>query len=244
MKNILDRYLDRVLLYANKPAAEAEAIRAELQDHLLQKIEDLGKDGMPREEAILEALRQHGSPKVVGYKLRGPFPWVDIRSQGTARGVIAIGPKAVGVFAFGGMAVGVFACGGLAAGLFSAGGLALGLLFVWGGFGIGGVVNAGFALGVVAAGGCAVGLLAAGGMAIGVWVPPFGAGPVTISYYTAKNVPPLLKSLAVLFKIEAFMDRYIAILIPVYVLAILGLSYLQVREAKRTRSEDDWLING
>jgi hypothetical protein len=37
MKSILDRYLDRVLVYANKPKTETEAIRKELKDHLLQK---------------------------------------------------------------------------------------------------------------------------------------------------------------------------------------------------------------
>ena len=89
MKTMLDRYLDRVLVYANQPASKSEVIRRELSDHRLQKIDDLVSSGVPKEEAMLEALRQHGAPKVIGYKLRGPFPWIDIRSQGTARGVIA-----------------------------------------------------------------------------------------------------------------------------------------------------------
>ena len=106
MKSILDRYLDRVLLYANRPESESEGIRQELKDHLLQKVEDLAGNGLPREEAILETLRQHGSPKTIGYKLRGSIPWIDIRSHGTARGVIAIGPRAIGIFAFGGVRFG------------------------------------------------------------------------------------------------------------------------------------------
>jgi len=81
MKSILDRYLDRVLLYANRPESESEGIRQELKDHLLQKVEDLAGNGLPREEAILETLRQHGSPKTIGYKLRGSFPWIDRRTK-------------------------------------------------------------------------------------------------------------------------------------------------------------------
>ena len=62
MKSILDRYLDRVLLYANRPESESEAIRQELKDHLSQKVDDLAGNGLPREEAILETLRQHVYP--------------------------------------------------------------------------------------------------------------------------------------------------------------------------------------
>ncbi len=114
------------------------AIRQELEDHLLQKVEDLAEDGLPREEAILKALRQHGPPRAIGYRLRSPFPWIDIRTQGTARGVIAIGPRAEGIFAFGGIAVGVFAFGVLAIGVFSFGGVSVGfcsaggLALAWG----------------------------------------------------------------------------------------------------------------
>jgi hypothetical protein len=244
MKSILDRYLDRVLIYANKPEREAEATRTELKDHLLQKVEDLIQSGFPREEATLEALRQHGAPKLIGYRLRGAFPWVDIRSHGTARGVIAIGPRAVGIFAFGGVAMGVFACGGAAFGLFSAGGLALGLLFVWAGFGIGGVANAGMAIGIVAAGGVAIGVVAAGGLAIGAWVPNWVQGAEVIRHYTPENVPPFLKSLESLLTTSDFINRYIAIIIPAYILMILALCFLQYREGKRVHPKDDWLIDG
>jgi hypothetical protein len=92
MTSILDRYLDRVLVYANQPEPKAEAIRKELKDHLLQKVDDLVKNGLSHEEATLEALRQHGPTKDIGYWLRGPFPWIDIRSQGTARGPAAPWP--------------------------------------------------------------------------------------------------------------------------------------------------------
>jgi hypothetical protein len=244
MKSILDLYIDRVLIYANKPEAEAESIRQEIKDHLLQKVEDLVGKGMPREEALLEALRQHGSPKVIGYKLRGPFPWIDIRSQGTARGVIAIGPRAVGIFAFGGFAVGVFSFGGFSLGLFSAGGFALGLLFAWGGFGMGGIVSAGLAMGIVAAGGLALGVLASGGGAIGTWVPP-GYNGVVISHYTAKNVPAFLKSMEPLMHSAASMNnKYFVIIMPLFLATILALNFLLYREGKRVNCEESWLIDG
>lgn len=245
MKSILDRYLDRVLIYANQPEAKAEAIRQELKDHLLQKVDDLAKGGLSREEATLEALRRHGPPKVVGYQLRGGFPWIDIRSHGTARGVIAIGPRAVGIFAFGGVAVGVIACGGVATGLISMGGVALGLLFAWGGLGVGGIACAGMAIGVVASGGLAMGLVALGGLAIGAWVPPTWGTSSVISHYTSENVPPLLKSLEPILNSCASFDRYaVTLFLPIYFLFVFALSYLQYREGKRVASGDDWLIDG
>ena len=243
MKNILDRYLDRVLVYANKPEAEAAIIRQELKDHLLQKIDDLVAGGLPREDALLEALRQHGSPKFIGYKLRGGFPWIDIRTYGTARGVIAVGPKAVGVFAFGGFAVGLFAFGGFSCGLVSVGGFALGLLFAWGGLGIGGLVSAGMALGVVASGGLAIGMVAAGGQAIGLWIPPGRSGGA-ISHYTSANVPPFLKSLESWLNSVVHIERYFAIIMPVFLLTLLVSNFLLYREGKRVHAENDWLIDG
>jgi hypothetical protein len=245
MNSILDRYLDRVLLYANKPKTEAEAIRKELKDHLLQKVDDLTKDGLSREEAVLEALRRHGSPKIIGYKLRGPFPWIDIRSHGTARGVIAIGPKAVGIFAFGGVAMGVVACGTVAVGFFSAGFLAVGLLLAWAFIGAGGIAAAYLAVGAVAAGYTAIGLLANGDKAIGAWVPPTGHGPGIVSHYTAENVPPFLKSLEFLSKgCVSFEQHVFTLFLPIYLLLILALGYMQYREGKRVASADDWLIDG
>ena len=80
---------------------------------------------------------------------------------GYARGLIAIGGVAIGGLAFGGLALGFFAFAGLALGLVSVGGLSIGLLLALGGGAIG--LNAG--------GGLAIGKFAAGGLAIGrlVW---------------------------------------------------------------------------
>jgi hypothetical protein len=245
MKSILDRYLDRVLIYANKPEVESASVRQELRDHLLQKIDDLLAGGMPREEATLEALRQHGSPKIIGYKLRGPFPWVDIRSEGTARGVIAIGPRAVGIFAFGGVAVGVFAGGTFAVGIFSAGFLAVGLIWAWAFLGIGGITTAFIAIGVVAAGMGAIGLVAGGGAALGAWVPNGDPASGLFSHYTAQNVPSYLKALEPVLKDCTFFGRHaITVFLPAYLVVILALGYLKYREGKRVASIDDWLIDG
>jgi hypothetical protein len=244
MKSLIDRYIDRVVLVANLPEEKAAAIRQELRDHLLQKTEDLVAAGTPREEATLEALRQHGSPREIGYRLRGPFPWIDVRSRGTARGVIAIGPRAVGIVAFGGFAVGVIAFGGVACGLISAGGFALGLLFAFAGFGMGGVVFGGFTLGLVAAGGYVAGVVGVGGMGSALWVPWTTHGSYGVhSYYTAANVPPLLKSLARLMEIPEVLDRYPQITWPLYGLAIFGMSWMQTRERRRIRSDFEWMVD-
>lgn len=51
-----------------------------------------------------------------------------MRTHGTARGFIAIGPKAIGVFAFGGFALGLVAFGGFALGLVALDGFACGII--------------------------------------------------------------------------------------------------------------------
>jgi hypothetical protein len=43
MSLTIERYLDKVLAYANRPADEATAIRNELRDHLLEKTEAFHK---------------------------------------------------------------------------------------------------------------------------------------------------------------------------------------------------------
>jgi hypothetical protein len=245
MKSILDRYLDRILVYANKSESESEAIRKELKDHLLQKVDDLAKCGLSREEATLEALRRHGAPKVVGYGLRGPFPWIDIRSHGTARGVIAIGPKAIGVFAFGGVAVGVVACGTFAVGIFSSGLFAVGLLLAWAFLGVGGVANAFISVGVVASGAAVIGLVVDGGQAVGLWVPAYESNPHFATYFTAENVPWILRSLEPILRGCNSFDRYVfTAFLPAYLCVIPALGYLKYREGKRVTSSEDWIVDG
>ena len=239
MSKLLDHYLDRVLAYANRPEPEAQAIRAELKDHLCQKIEDLTAGGMEREDAVMEAVRRHGNPRTIGYKLRPAFPWIDIRSRGTARGVIAIGPRAVGIFALGGAAFGVVAFGGMACGLFGFGGLALGLLFSFGGFSAGGIAFGGFAVGAVATGGFAMGLVAEGGKAVALWVPHAAQA---MSHFNAHNAPGWLRALARVLDLTHWIDRYFWAFYALFMLVIFSVGPVQRREELRLRKGEDWLL--
>jgi hypothetical protein len=241
MSKALEQYLNRVMIYANRSDADAPKIRAELEDHLLKKVVELEKKGIAREDAIFQAIEEHGTPKTVGYGLRSKFPWLDIRSHGTARGFIAIGPKAVGVFAWGGMAIGIVAVGGFGVGLLTMSGFGLGLLFAFSGFAFApfGIAYGGFAIGAVAAGGVAVGVVASGGTAFGMWVP--GAAKV-ISFYRSTNVPefmrvfdPVLKSMRVY--------SAISIVSTIFMLMTRAVSFfLQRREVERIRSADPKLL--
>ena len=77
----------------------------------------------------------------------------------TARGIIAIGPRAIGgiacgyrakgVIALGGIAMGVVACGGISVGLVSLGMLSLGVLLGLGGLAIGTIANGTWPIGIV-----------------------------------------------------------------------------------------------
>jgi predicted Ser/Thr protein kinase len=133
----------------------------------------------------VEALRQPRRPwgRVAPYEYRSRrklfgLPLVHIVSgidpvtgrTKVAKGIIAIGEKAVGVLALGGASLGVIALGGAAFGLITMGGCSVGLLVALGGFALaGGLAVGGMAVaGVVAIGGGAVGYYALGGWAVGV----------------------------------------------------------------------------
>jgi hypothetical protein len=168
MSRALQKYLDHVMIYANRKEEDAIKIRAELEDHLLQKIADLEAQGLPREDAIFQAIEDHGTARTVGYGLRKGFALLDVRTEGTARGFIAIGPRAVGIIAFGNVAVGLFAFGN-----FAFGALAFGALAIAGLLSLGGISLAplGAAVGLAAVGRTAFGMIACGGLAIGLRVP-------------------------------------------------------------------------
>src|SRR5512138_525425 len=139
MKGTIDRYLDQVMAVADiRDRAREAQVRAELRDHLEQKVDALVVEGYDKAEALVKAIEDHGRPVIVGYRLR-PWRLVDVRLRGTARGVIAIGPRARGIVAIGGLAIGVFAFGGIALGAVSFGGCALALLLAWGGLAGGGL---------------------------------------------------------------------------------------------------------
>lgn len=125
MSRALQKYLDQVMIYTNRRPDEAAKIRLELEDHLRQKITELEAKGLPGEDAVAQAVKDHGSVRTVGYGLRKGFSLLDVRTEGTARGFIAIGPRAVGIIAFGNVAVGLFAFGTFSLGLIAFGTVAL-----------------------------------------------------------------------------------------------------------------------
>ncbi len=168
MSRALQKYLDHVIIYANRKGQDAAKIRLELEDHLRQKITELEAQGLPPEDAVSQAIKAHGTVRTVGYGLRKGFPLLDVRTEGTARGIVAIGPRAFGVVAFGNVAVGLFAFGTLSLGLIAFGAVALA-----GSVAVGGLSLAplGAALGLAAAGRLACGIIAGGGVAVGLSVP-------------------------------------------------------------------------
>jgi hypothetical protein len=193
MSRALQKYLDHIMAYANRDEQDTEKIRKELEDHLLKKVTDLQPEGLSREDAVFGAIEDHGHPKTVGYGLR-KHQWIDIRTRGTARGFIAIGPKAVGTIAIGGFALGLFSCGIVGVGIISFSVVSIALLWSFGAaFALAGC---GFAQGTVAIGLMATGLwsfgvIAVGAESMGVYVlsqpsPYFpGQGPYPLVYFYA-----------------------------------------------------------
>jgi hypothetical protein len=235
MSRAITDYLDRVMVYANRNQQDTVNIRAELEDHILKKVTYFETQGLPREDAIFQALKEYGHPRVVGYGLRPRFPLVDIRAQGVARGVIAIGPRAVGIVAFGGMACGVFSFGGISAGIFSMGGLALSLILAFGGFAFApaGMAYGGFALGLMAFGGFACGICASGGMAIGLWVAAAGRA---FSQFPASETPAFFRAISqwMLHNQWVVQGAFFAMFFP---LLFAGM-WLQSKEMKRIQTAD------
>ena len=168
MSRALQKYLDHVMIYANRKEEDTAKIRVELEDHLRQKITELEAQGLPSEDAVSRAIKAHGTVRTVGYGLRKGFGLLDVRTEGTARGFVAIGPRAVGVIAFGNVALGLFAFGNISLGLVAFGALALA-----GSVSVGGASLAplGVAVGLAAVGRVACGVIAAGGVAVGLSVP-------------------------------------------------------------------------
>ena len=237
MSQILESYLDRVMVYANRPEQEADDLRSELRDHLLRKIDDLQEQGLTPADAIYKAVNAHGHPRVVGYGLRKGFPLVDIRTHGTARGVIAIGPKAVGVFALGGVAFGVFACGGFAVGAVAMGGISAALLFAFCGVGIATFAYGGMVVGLLAFGGFAAGIVAVGGFAVGL----LAEGGRAVSFYDMQNAPAFMKGLSSLPHRPGLLGWASVLLVPILLVLVVVTNILTARERRRIQSADPWL---
>lgn len=164
MSRALQKYLDHIMIYANRNEKDTVQIRKELEDHLLKKVADLQAEGLSHEDAVFGAIEDHGHPKTVGYGLR-KHQWVDIRTRGTARGFIAIGPQAVGTIAIGGAAFGLFSCGIVGIGAISFSVISIAIFWSFGAAFA--VAGCGFAQGTVAIGLMASGLWSFGVIAVG-----------------------------------------------------------------------------
>jgi hypothetical protein len=78
MNQALQKYLDRVMIYANRNEKDAAQVRAEQEDHLLKKVADLEAGGLSREDAVFKAIEEYGHPRTVGYGLRKRFAWISV----------------------------------------------------------------------------------------------------------------------------------------------------------------------
>jgi hypothetical protein len=193
MSRALQKYLDHIMIYANRNEKDTAQIRKELEDHLLKKIADLETEGLSREDVVFTAIEDHGHPKTIGYGLR-KHQWVDIRTRGTARGFVAIGPKAVGTIAIGGFSLGLFSCGIVGVGVISFSIVSIALLWSFGAvfaFAACGFAQGTVAIGLMAAGLWSFGVIAVGAESAGVYVlswlsPDFpGQGPYPLVYLYA-----------------------------------------------------------
>lgn len=240
MSKAIEGYLDKVFAHANRTPEDELRLREELEDHLLTKAKDLERTGVAREDAVCFAIEDHGAPDVVGYGLREKFPWLDVRSKGTARGVIAVGPKAVGIIAIGGASFGVFAFGGFASGLITMGGFSAALLLAMGGFAVApvGLAWGGMAAGLLALGGTAIGVVAFGGQALGVWVA--SDQPGAISYFEPGQLPGFLEQFtqgATLTLPEAmvFANWFFRAFLVLMTISLAAQLYLVHHENRRIR---------
>jgi hypothetical protein len=107
-----------------------------------------------------------------------------------AKGIIAIGGKAIGVFAMGGVTIGVVTFGGLGIGILPVAGFSLGILAI-GGFAIGlFAAYGGFAMAPIAMGGFAIGYYALGGAAFGQHVISGRVRePEAVQFFRSLNMP-------------------------------------------------------
>jgi len=174
--------------------------------------------------------------------LRPRFPFIDVRTKGTARGFIAIGSRAVGVVAIGGAAVGIFSCGGFSVGLFSFGGFALALLFALGGVAISplGLAYGGLAIGLMSVGGLSIGVNAIGGLAIGLLAIKQNCAHC-FSYYMPEHAPAFIKYVSGLMN-----TRLVGVMSIVFWLGFILFMMAQIiffrKEHNRIKNADPSLV--
>jgi predicted Ser/Thr protein kinase len=152
----VSRRLDEIVLRALAKEPERRYQRA---SHLKQEVETAPRT--PEEgRRLVRGWEWRTKSAILGWPLVHICSGTDEQGRPLwARGVIAIGNRALGLVALGGLAIGLLAFGGGAVGLVALGGGAVGAMALGGG-----------AVGVVAVGGGAAGYYAAGGGAAGAYV--------------------------------------------------------------------------
>ncbi|MDD2993768.1 MAG: hypothetical protein PHG73_09545 [Pygmaiobacter sp.] len=135
----------------------------------------------------------------------------------TARGVLAIGRRAVGVIAIGNLTCGVVSIGNLSVGVLTIANMGLGLL------GIGNLLVAAFSIA-----NAALGLLAAGNMALGLFAAAgnLAVGPVALGNVVSGQLVHVVNSMADLHQLGDFFAVMPKALRPFFELVILAVNQL------------------
>lgn len=213
----IEIYIDQVIRHSRRHGATADELRAELRDHLMAAVEHWMSDGATQDDAALRAVYDHGDAQRVGSRLRERTRFVDVAFTGTARGVIAIGPRAIGVVAVGWVAIGIFAVGPVAIGAVSVGVFSLAAMLGWGMVSVSSVAVGFATVGLISQGHFAVGLASCGTWAVGLWVPIEEGVRQRISFYSTEAVAPsMLTNCAVSLTLRDLA----LILLPLFVSAI------------------------
>lgn len=137
----------------------------------------------------------------------------------TARGILAIGRRAIGVVAIGNLTCGVVSIGNLSVGVFTLANIGLGLL------GAGNLMVAAFSVANVA-----LGLLAAGNMALGLFAAAgnLAVAPVALGNVVSGQITRVVSSMADLHRLGDFFAQVPKALRPFFGLAVGAIDHLQL----------------
>ena len=135
----------------------------------------------------------------------------------TARGILAIGRRAIGIVAIGNLTCGVVSIGNLSVGVFTLANIGLGLV------GVGNLVVAAFSLANVA-----LGLLAAGNFAIGLFAAAgnLAVGSVALGNVVSGQLVRVVDSIEGLHQLGDFFAAMPAPLRPFFELVTLAVDHL------------------
>lgn len=135
----------------------------------------------------------------------------------TARGILAIGRRAVGVIAIGNLTCGVVSIGNLSVGVFTLANIGLGLVGA-GNLMVAAISIANAALGLLAAGNMALGLFAAAGN--------LAVGPVALGNVVSGQMVRVVNSMADLHQLGDFFAAMPTALRPFFELIAVGMDHL------------------